>query len=57
MLSEDHLLVSIAAGVPLSAIEGRLRDGARVVRVMPNTPCLVSESAAAYAAGEYLIGF
>lgn len=44
------LLVSIAAGWTLA----RLREvlpGARWVRVMPNTPCLVGESASAFAAG------
>ena len=44
-------LVSIAAGVPLAAIEARLPAGARVVRVMPNTPCLVGECASAFALG------
>ena len=37
------LWVSIAAGVPISRIEGLLPEGERVVRVMPNTPCLVGQ--------------
>eukprot|EP00903_Cladosiphon_okamuranus_P012498 g11703.t1 len=51
-LTEESLVVSIAAGVPLSVMEG-LVPGKRVVRVMPNTPCLVSESAAAFALGTH----
>jgi pyrroline-5-carboxylate reductase len=43
--------VSIAAGVPIAEIEKRLRLGGRVVRVMPNTPCLVGASATGYAPG------
>jgi pyrroline-5-carboxylate reductase len=46
-----HLLVSIAAGVPLARMEAALPDGARVVRVMPNTPALVGASASAFAVG------
>jgi hypothetical protein len=35
----------------LKAIESGLKKNARVVRVMPNTPCLVREGASAVAAG------
>ncbi len=52
---DGRLLVSIAAGVPLSRIEGLLPDGARVVRVMPNTPCLVGQAASAYAGGRWAL--
>ncbi len=39
------LWVSIAAGVPLSALAAGLPDGARIVRSMPNTPALVGAGA------------
>ena len=50
--TERHLMVSIAAGVPISRIEAALGGSARVVRVMPNTPALVGESASAFAPGK-----
>jgi pyrroline-5-carboxylate reductase len=49
----DALVVSIAAGVPISAIEAKLPAGTRVVRTMPNTPCLVDAGATAIAAGTH----
>ncbi len=51
-LSEQHLLVSIAAGVTLGKMESNLPPGTRVVRVMPNTPALVGASASAFALGK-----
>jgi pyrroline-5-carboxylate reductase len=44
------LVISVAAGIPLAAIEAKL-PRARVVRTMPNTPALVSAGATAIAAG------
>lgn len=51
-LTTDHLLVSIAAGVRIAHIESKLNYGVRVVRVMPNQPCLVGASASAFALGK-----
>jgi len=47
-----HLLISIAAGIPIAKIEGALDAGARVIRVMPNTPALIGASASAFALGK-----
>jgi pyrroline-5-carboxylate reductase len=47
---DKALVISIAAGIPLAAIEAKL-PRARVVRTMPNTPALVSAGATAIAAG------
>ena len=50
--TKNHLLISIAAGVTLAKLEGALPAGARVIRVMPNTPALVGAGASAYALGK-----
>jgi pyrroline-5-carboxylate reductase len=50
--TNQHLLISIAAGVTLAKLEGALPAGARAIRVMPNTPALVGESASAFALGK-----
>lgn len=47
------LLISVAAGVPVHAIETHLRVGSRVCRVMPNTPALVGAGATAIAQGSH----
>ncbi|KAA8491956.1 Pyrroline-5-carboxylate reductase [Porphyridium purpureum] len=46
-----HLIISICAGVTLSSLESFVGPKTRVVRVMPNTPCLVGATAAGYALG------
>jgi pyrroline-5-carboxylate reductase len=50
--TKNHLLISIAAGVTLAKLEAALPAGARVIRVMPNTPALVGEGASAFALGK-----
>jgi pyrroline-5-carboxylate reductase len=51
-IKADHLIVSIAAGVTLHQLQHGLGGHARLVRVMPNTPCLVGASASAFAAAD-----
>jgi pyrroline-5-carboxylate reductase len=46
---KGKLLISIAAGVTLKTITAGLNSSTRVIRVMPNTPCLVGASASAFA--------
>lgn len=53
VLTESHLVLSIAAGITSARIEDQLFEGARVIRVMPNTPALVGASASVYTAGRW----
>jgi pyrroline-5-carboxylate reductase len=52
LFTPRHLLISIAAGVPLAKLEASLPPRARVVRVMPNAPALVGASATGFAPGK-----
>lgn len=52
LLTERHLIVSIAAGITLRQLAEGLGPGRRLIRVMPNTPALVAASAAGYSPGE-----
>ncbi len=52
-ISAEALVISIAAGIPVQAIQARLAPGTRVVRAMPNTPALVDAAATAIAGGEH----
>lgn len=49
--STDKLLISIAAGIRIEAIESGSGRRHRVIRVMPNTPALIGKGASAYALG------
>jgi pyrroline-5-carboxylate reductase len=52
-IDPHKLVISVAAGVPIAALERRLGAGARIVRTMPNTPALVGAGACAMAKGEH----
>jgi pyrroline-5-carboxylate reductase len=52
-IDPEALVISIAAGVPVAALQARLASGTRVVRGMPNTPALVDAAATAIAGGEH----
>jgi len=47
----DKLVVSIVAGLTLLNLERAAGSGARVVRVMPNTPAQIGQGASAFALG------
>ena len=50
-IPSEALIISIAAGIPLEKLEMWL-PGRRVVRVMPNTPCVVGEAASGFSLGK-----
>ena len=52
-LRKDALLISAAASVTTALIEGELSHPARVVRAMPNTPCLIRHGMIALARGRH----
>jgi pyrroline-5-carboxylate reductase len=51
ILDMSKLVISIAAGVPMPAIESCLNKDLRLIRVMPNIAAFVKEAASAIAAG------
>ncbi len=51
LLAGRHLVISIAAGIRLAALAEGLGGEVRLIRVMPNTPCLVGRGASAYSLG------
>lgn len=48
---KGKLVISIVAGLDAKSLESAAGSSARIVRVMPNTPALVGEGAAAYSLG------
>jgi pyrroline-5-carboxylate reductase len=52
-LTPAHLLLSIAAGVPLAKMEAALTEDVPVIRAMPNTPALVGQGATALSRGRH----
>lgn len=50
-VTAEKLVVSIAAGIRLAVLSEGLGEEVRLVRVMPNTPCLVGQGACGYCLG------
>ncbi len=50
-VTEEKIVISIAAGVKLEDIEKEFNEGTRVIRVMPNIAATVAESASAVSQG------
>lgn len=48
---EPRLVISIAAGVTLMALEDAAAENFRIIRAMPNTPALVGKGAAGFCLG------
>lgn len=53
VLGPRHVVISIAAGVPLARLESGLGAGVRVVRVMPNTPALLGKGMSVVVGGRH----
>ncbi len=51
-IGAEQLVVSIAAGVRLATLARWFGQQLRIVRVMPNTPCLIGKGVSAYSLGE-----
>jgi pyrroline-5-carboxylate reductase len=52
-VTDRHLVISVAAGVPTTFIEQSLGVAVPVVRAMPNTPALVDQAMSAVSAGAH----
>ena len=53
VIDAKKLVISVAAGVPIAAIERRFPKGSRLVRSMPTPPALVGLGATAVSGGEH----
>lgn len=52
-VDKEALVISIAAGVPISKIETYLKKPLSIIRVMPNMPALVGAGMSAYSLGKH----
>jgi pyrroline-5-carboxylate reductase len=53
LLSAEQMVLSVAAAIPTSAIEGRIAPGVPVTRAMPNAPATVHEGMAGLCGGAH----
>ncbi|XP_019740986.1 pyrroline-5-carboxylate reductase 3 isoform X1 [Hippocampus comes] len=52
-VTDRHTIVSVAAGVTLATLEELLPEGSRVIRLMPNLPCVVLQGALLFTRGTH----
>ena len=53
-VTAKQLVISVAASVHTSQIEGALGAGVPVIRAMPNTPCVLGQGMTALCKGQYV---
>ena len=44
LLTEEHVIISIAPNMPISAVAERFGENVKIIRAKPNTPAMVGES-------------
>lgn len=54
-INKDHTVISIAAGISTAFMESVLGEYTRIIRLMPNTPCLIGEGVIAVSPGKYAL--
>lgn len=52
VLRDDQILISIAAGISINYLKERMKNKPAIIRVMPNTPCLVKAGISAVSISE-----
>ncbi|XP_058879023.1 pyrroline-5-carboxylate reductase 3 isoform X2 [Acipenser ruthenus] len=51
VITPQHIIISVAAGVTVATLERLLPTGSMVLRLMPNLPCVVQEGALLFCRG------
>ncbi|XP_030075783.1 pyrroline-5-carboxylate reductase 3 [Microcaecilia unicolor] len=52
-VTKEHIIISVAASITLQTLEKFLPPGTKVLRAMPNLPCVVQTGAVVFARGSY----